>query len=801
MFRQAVDSGLESVTGQLRSKLNPRLGPYSEEEKRLREDALSAAAAGLVPLAWMGAALTSVSLPSQKLREDEQRRLYRSTFPGLDSSYYQAGTPRLRDTPFAFSGSDSFARALTVPSESQAFVERYGDHPGRMQRNEAEAHAQAAGRDPRNLSLEDDDFASRSVRRARDELRLPGVDWEATSRGLRGEASNKWLTTVTSVPEAGPDLGGFARGWSGPESENRMAYTVVPDVNSGRFAQKLTPRVIDQVYRKDIDSQGFAKDVSADLPLAGETKPVPPDRLASLSSRERIALLEKLAPGQRYGRNQSGYVWGTEYETPRYEYGASSKTGNPEVVVSEVRTPPELETKYLYTQSTRDPFVRYKMSPDVRSLGPSWGEDIKQVNWGGNLPPPPSVINIGPTSAGTAAGVPLNRQKRMTDGDISFRSDLIERRGGLSLADAQALQKKLGLPVTLPNINLPPEEALKHAIGSIAVHEGLDSHADVVNRYARALPRLGRTTAPRQPARSVSAAFPADVSPGIPSSVRAAFDLPRALSQAGFSPTYGGIDEANARIGDEAIRRVARVEKGVALGPLGGAALALTDPEAARQLGEAVNEPDPSQRGRRFLGAAGTYARNAAAGAGAGAAVSGALAAATRMGLGALASPAVTGMAVAAPVMAAAGVAQTADAYLEGATGRGLADHWRNTQDTASGMTRAQQAESPRKRYPEGWITVPGKGRRWRNGEGDYSLERPGAVRVAPAQTARQVIPQVFPTARAVPARTASGTARLTKTQPENPIIREARNRAGLFRERFNPLAGEFGVTELLLGR
>lgn len=118
MFRQAVDSGLESVTGQLRSKLNPRLGPYSEEEKRLREDALSAAAAGLVPLAWMGAALTSVSLPSQKLREDEQRRLYRSTFPGLDSSYYQAGTPRLRDTPFAFSGSDSFARALTVPSES-----------------------------------------------------------------------------------------------------------------------------------------------------------------------------------------------------------------------------------------------------------------------------------------------------------------------------------------------------------------------------------------------------------------------------------------------------------------------------------------------------------------------------------------------------------------------------------------------------------------------------------------------------------------------------------------------------------
>jgi hypothetical protein len=44
-------------------------------------------------------------------------------------------------------------------------------------------------------------------------------------------------------------------------------------------------------------------------------------------------------------------------------------------------------------------------------------------------------------------------------------------------------------------------------------------------------------------------------------------------------------------------------------------------------------------------------------------------------------------------------------------------------------------------------------------------------------------------------------TARLTKTRSVNPLVREAQNRLGLARQRFNPARGEFGLTELLFGR
>ena len=44
-------------------------------------------------------------------------------------------------------------------------------------------------------------------------------------------------------------------------------------------------------------------------------------------------------------------------------------------------------------------------------------------------------------------------------------------------------------------------------------------------------------------------------------------------------------------------------------------------------------------------------------------------------------------------------------------------------------------------------------------------------------------------------------TPQIVPTQQRNPVVREAQNRFGLARERFNPAKGEFGLSELLFGR
>lgn len=144
---------------------------------------------------------------------------------------------------------------------------------------------------------------------------------------------------------------------------------------------------------------------------------------------------------------------------------------------------------------------------------------------------------------------------------------------------------------------------------------------------------------------------------------------------------------------------------------------------------------------------------------------------------------------------------KSASAFLEARTGKGLKARQEQLQDTASGMTASMQAELPRGKYTEGWITVPGKGKRWRSKDGEYSMERPGVVRTAQSQTARQTIPQLFPAARSVPARTPTGVAELKQGKNLNQaerVSREIQNRMGRAKEKFNPGGGEFGITELL---
>lgn len=663
-----------------------------------------------------------------------KRNALANQLPDLDPAFYEStefgGEPRLRQGPSRGGGPEQRLLDSLVP---------------------------AKGRFALDAALPDSAFGNYGLSGDQADQSVTGINWDATAKRLGRSMPNR-AVSVTNVPEFGPDLGGFSRGWQ-PDPENITALTVVPDANSGRFSQALLPPLIDQVYGKDALFHMDGK-IHNGLPAGErrEIRPVPRDRLAGLSPYERVDLLSSLAPGQTSGRNQSGYIWGTSTESPRYEYAAGSK-GNPEVVVSEVRTPPELQIRYLYTPDAKDPYVRYwsnlgiSAEPEVwmdKAVGPAWGVSEQEVTPGMTL---------------------SGRRKRNTAGDISFRSDLIERRGGFSLADAQAVQARLGLPIVAAadvsdsasingstprlgrgrTIQVAPELALQNAVASIAKKEGL-SEGEVVERYARRLPRLGSTTSPRQPAEVRVSEMPVDIRPGVTSGLRRAFDLPEALRQAGQEPTVGGLKAVNEAADAFAAGKV-RAMRNVKFGaPGAGALLGLADPQAAELLGTALRQESPTMRLGLARDAVRVMGQNTLVGAVQGLGISGVMAAAPYLGLAAPAAAAATGLAIAAPTLAGAAVVNTADSYLKGATGEGLKQHWQ----------KAQQQWQP---------------------------------------SGMQATQQLFPRPKPVTARTPSGVAQLRPAPRSNPAVQEARNRVALFRENFNPLRGDFGVTELFFGR
>lgn len=210
------------------------------------------------------------------------------------------------------------------------------------------------------------------------------------------------------------------------------------------------------------------------------------------------------------------------------------------------------------------------------------------------------------------------------------------------------------------------------------------------------------------------------------------------------------------------IRNAIRTGTGVA-GSL-AAAVPLTSEEAWRKVGE-----------RDYRGAARQVATEAGIAALASSVIPWAAGALQRVAPAA--APAVFGtLAPAAVAGLPTDAVKAYSAYLEGRTGKGLPQRLLEFQDSAAGMTPSMQAASPRPRTP----------------------------RTAPAQTARQAIPQLFPTPRAVLANTPTGAAQLTKTQPRDPIQaiqQEARRRWTNAVKDWNPASGNFGASWLLLGR
>lgn len=564
------------------------------------------------------------------------------------------------------------------------------------------------------------------------------VDWNAVGRSLGGPP--RAPRSALEVPSFGADLGSFSRTAGDGTGDTRRAFTVVPNVNSGRFSQRLAPKLIEEVYSRDAVRDPAKPDyfdfdrVTGDEPLSRlhdrvkEVRPVPERAIGSMPAADRVALMMKTVPGQMSGGSQSGYLWGTETSHPRYQYAGDGRTNNPEVLVSDINARPDIEVTYPFTGNTKSPYLTGSLRREVPTAA-----------WGATAPPPDGSVLAG-------------RRKRDTAGDIAWRGDLTQRRGGFSLADAQAIQARMGLPISLQGSEVPAGTVLEEAVESIRRAEDLPDHASVIEKYARRLPRLGNTTAPRQPAVVREGAFPLDTALGISPRMQRTYDAQSAETRAGFESRQ----QADQAIREQAARRrnqVSRVKAGL---PLGGALLNLADPQAAGIVGAAVREQDPGVRAGLIRDAARVYGVNAATGAAQGAAISAGMQLLPRIGMAAAVAPIATGLAVTAPALTGAAVVGSVDEYLRQSTGEGL-------------KPRVQSVQ--RKLQP----------------------------------ALRDPVNAVFPAPRAVPANTPSGVAQLTRTRPapSNPLQRvqaEVKRRQALAREaRRRPW--DLGLSEWLLGR
>lgn len=696
-----------------------------QEQGGLPRDAVAPTVSTLSGLTALGAAAVPAvtggfNADSETARglENQLKLLgYRSRLPGLAQGFYHDPSASASAQVFLNHGLDHRHPAGELRERgglSQAV--RYTDPPVSPEKHWSDV-------------FEEISFDSDQVEPGRmvdEKLAVPSIDWDKTAQRLnRGAASP--LTWTSNVPEYGPDLGSFQRSTgASPKPGQIKAYTVTPGVNSGRFANRLLPGLIDEVYGRippQIDpGQGdrsskhlsgesyFTPSSAAKIPSSATlaSDPGPGPIWAENDLADKVRAMDSMAPGQSSGSNQSAVLWGTTFPQPRYQYAdvPGKSGGNPTVHVSVVEIPESLETDYAYTANAHSPYVRrYNQPPGEYTVGPHWGAA--------------QTVVTPPTAGG--------RPKRDVAGDISWRADLTRSRGEFTLADAQSVQKNLGLPVTgLAANGEDGGDALARAIGSIREKLNLGTDAEVVDRYARRAPRLGRTTAPRQPATVNEGRFAPDVRPGIPSAMRQAYDLPGALERAGLPPTRSSLRQLNTEVGAAAASQLRSVNRLAGAAPVIGAIGGLLDPEAAGLLARSASNTNPERQRQLLLQGMTAFGRNTATGA--------AVGGAAQLGLRTLAAqaPAVAArvlpmaggaVAVGGPVGLAASVYATADAVAEGLTGRSLTDR---------GVSAVRQSVSPA-------IVGP---------------------------TASQAVAELFPAPLAVTANTATGAAVLTQTRP-----------------------------------
>lgn len=554
------------------------------------------------------------------------------------------------------------------------------------------------------------------------EININTIDWDKTNKNASNMLNEKiinWNSVLSSVPEYGPDLGGFQRHYGESLKPERIqAYTVTPGVNSSRFASKELPRLIDEVYNQlnpeikpeDQITPYFTKPKFGVIPSEATLALDPGDGpiWAENELADKVRAMDKAAPRQSLGENQSAVVWGTTTDTPVYSYALRNgiQTENPEIHVSRFFAPAKYQTNYAYTPNTHSPYVkRYSDPENTFRAGPHWGA----------------------ASDSTSAIQQQNLWRRPVVGDVSFRTDLIEARGSLNLADLQAIQNKLGIPITTGNPKeIESKNLLQDAVRSIRNAEGLPTDTAVIDKYARRMPALGGTTAPRTPARISKATSNADIKIEMPESIRNAYDLPKALEQIGLPPTAASLEQINQEIANNSSQQLSRINRRIGVLPTIGAMSGLLDPDAAKLFAQSARTKDPKQSRQYLLEGTQTLGTNTVIGTAiGGAAQMGAnLFTKTAPAIAARILPRVaTGVALGGPLGLGVAAYSTADAIAEGLTGQSL---------TNRGVTAFRNSISP-------FIVGP---------------------------TSTQAVNQLFPQPRSVTANTNTGTARLGQTNP-----------------------------------
>lgn len=604
---------------------------------------------GAASAAALGGDVISDKFPGSKFEKEVRSVNYKELLPGLDKEFYQRpGLSSLRgvtsDGDYRFGQLTRFNSRLRFDVQPQdVFDEVFGKQ---------------------------DDFP------------VPSVDWGKTSQSFWTNQTRKSVKdslTSYDIPIFGQDLGGFARRTPSTASESlTRVLTATPQTNSSRFAHRDLPELVNTVYGKLARSQEI-KDAIDNASAIGDNSVASAGKIpdhykknSTVGSRQemfqnwrqkelsdQIALMDTMSPGQSRGTGVSATVWGTLDSTPRYEYtdirNGTIRSGNPEIHVMDVDTPSAYQTKYLYTPDTRSPFVnRFSDTPGEYNVGPHWG----------------MVEQMGPLSTS-------GRRKSDVTGDISFNSGLIKKRGALSFADIQAVQQANGIPITID----PGERGrgFRDAVESVRKKLELNTHREVIERFARNVPVLGQTTAPRQPARVISTS-PADPDLAIrpTSSLKRAYDLPAALKAAGVPATIGGIRAVNKEVDQRAAQALARVERTARFVPLAGnISGAVMDPDAARLVAQGLASGGPSGVSKVLQGGQ-TMVTNSLIGTAIGGGLKEGFKMLTRRAPAIAASvlPKVAaGLEAVTPAGLALSAYQTADAAVEGLTGRSMTRH------------------------------------------------------------------------------------------------------------------------------
>lgn len=255
-----------------------------------------------------------------------------------------------------------------------------------------------------------------------------------------------------------PELGTFQQAISNQPTTDFptiQAITVTPGPNPSRFAKDYAEIIADKL--------GTAKTQYLQNEMAEAYGDIPSNVAAKNAAKlqSKITTLSNKVPGT------AGYVWGN-IDEPQYSYasgnwglGENFQKENPSIYISRINADPSKEADYLYTgdilQDVGDvePRTRLKQFKDEGlSTGPSWGISDRT-------------------------------------NDISFRKDLIQTRGELTMGDIQALLAQRNLPYKFKATpDAKSGDLLQTNLMQLAASENLTPY-QAVEKYARVVPNVG----------------------------------------------------------------------------------------------------------------------------------------------------------------------------------------------------------------------------------------------------------------------------------------------------------------------